>query len=202
MSLLIGRCINSGKHRIGKAESLCCTPETEARTSRATTSYFFTLTKLDPLTFHLAMAEVVGLVSAGVGITAFALQISSGIRTLHQLQLKPEQAQKDVAVLLESFRILHQIVSSLKARERYQPLDDVISHVQRRYEDIEPILRDLGRKYQVKGERHRHRWKRVRSMLAEDAKHQMTNLQENINHSIMILHLYITTSYLCVIPAN
>lgn len=200
--MLIGRCINSGKHRIGKAESLCCTPKTEARTSRATTSYFFTLTKLDPFTFHSEMAEVVGLVSAGVGIAAFALQISSGIRALRQLQLKPEQAQKDVTDLLKRLTILHQIVSSLKACEQYQPIDDVISLVQHRYEDIEPILRDLGERYQVKREGHRHHWKRVRSMLSEDAKHQMSNLRETINDSIMILNLYMPNPYLCVVSAN
>jgi hypothetical protein len=148
------------------------------------------------------MAEVVGLVSAGVGVAAFALQISSGIRTLRQLQLKPEEAHKDVTVLLETFTILYQVVSSLKASERYQPIDDVISHVQRRLEDIEPILRGLGEKYQVQGDKHRHRWKRVRSMLSEDPKQQIRNVGEKINGSIFILNLYISTRYLSIIPAN
>jgi hypothetical protein len=148
------------------------------------------------------MAEVVGLVSAGVGIAAFALQISSGIRTLRQLRLKPEDVNKEVTVLLENLTILHQVVSSLKAWERYQPIDDAISLVQRRYEDIEPILRDLGEKYQVQGERHRHHWKRVRSMLSEDPKEQMENLRKNIDGSISILNLYMSTRYLSIISAN
>ncbi|RYC86302.1 hypothetical protein BFJ63_vAg10825 [Fusarium oxysporum f. sp. narcissi] len=136
------------------------------------------------------MAEVVvGLVSAGVGVAAFALQISSGIRALRQLQLKPEEAHKEVTVLLERFTILYQVVSSLKAWERYQPIDDVISHVKRRYEDIEPILRDLSEKYQVQGERHRRHWKRVRSMLSEHPKQQMRDIRENINDIIFILNL-------------
>ncbi|RBA19200.1 hypothetical protein FPRO05_10129 [Fusarium proliferatum] len=135
------------------------------------------------------MAEVVGFVSAGIGVAAFALQVSSGIRALRQLQLKPEEAHREVTILIEKLTILHQVVSSLKAWEQYQPVDEIISHVQRRYEDIEPILRDISEKYQISGERHRRHWKRVRSFLSEHPKEQIRGIRENINDIIMILNL-------------
>ncbi|KAG4289973.1 hypothetical protein FPRO06_04795 [Fusarium proliferatum] len=135
------------------------------------------------------MAEVVGFVSAGIGVAAFALQVSSGIRALRQLQLKPEEAHREVMILIEKLTVLHQVVSSLKAWEQYQPVDEIISHVQRRYEDIGPILRDLSEKYQIPGEKHRRNWKRVRSFLSEHPKEQIRGVRENINDIIMILNL-------------
>ncbi|CVK94509.1 uncharacterized protein FMAN_03583 [Fusarium mangiferae] len=135
------------------------------------------------------MAEVVGFVSAGIGVAAFALQVSSGIRALRQLQLKPEEAHREVTILIEKLTVLHQVVSSLKVWEQYQPVDEIISHVQRRYEDIEPILRDLSEKYQIPGVKHRRNWKRVRSFLSEHPKEQIRGVRENINDIIMILNL-------------
>ncbi|KAJ3471747.1 hypothetical protein MRS44_001846 [Fusarium solani] len=133
------------------------------------------------------MAEViVGFVSAGVGIAAFALQISKSIDALRQMRLRPGEARKDLTTLLEILEILHQAVSLLKAWEGYQPVDGIIQHVQKRYDKIEPALQDLLEKYQEKGEGHGRQWKRV---LARHPKQQIRDLREDINEIINILNL-------------
>ncbi|KAI8689182.1 hypothetical protein NCS55_00174600 [Fusarium keratoplasticum] len=133
------------------------------------------------------MAEViVGFVSAGVGIAAFALQISKGIDALRQMRLKPGEARKDLTTLLEILEILHQAVSLLKGWEGYQPVDGIIQHVQKRYDKIEPALQDLLERYQENGEGHGRQWKRV---LARYPKQQIRDLREDINEIINILNL-------------
>ncbi|RMJ11530.1 hypothetical protein CDV36_008821 [Fusarium kuroshium] len=133
------------------------------------------------------MAEViVGFVSAGVGIAAFALQISKSIDALRQMRLKPGEAREDLMTLLGILEILHQAVSLLKAWEGYQPVDGIIQHVQKRYDKIEPILRDLLEKYQEKGDGHGRPWKKI---LARHPKQQIKDLREDINDLINILNL-------------
>lgn len=137
------------------------------------------------------MAEViVGFVSAGVGIAAFALQISKSIEALRQMRLRPGEARKDLTTLLEKLEILHQAVSLLKAWEGHQAVDNIIQHVQQRYRNIEPTLRDLLEKAQERGEGHGGRWKRAQSMLARHPKQQIGDLRQDINDIISILNLY------------
>lgn len=139
------------------------------------------------------MAEViVGFVSAGVGIAAFAIQISKSIDALRQMRLRPGEARKDLTTLLERLQILHQTVSLLKAWEGYQPVDVIIHHVQERYGIIEPTLRDLLEKHQEKGEGHGRQWKK---MLARHPKQQIMDLREGINDLISILNLYLLHSW-------
>ncbi|RSL90133.1 hypothetical protein CEP52_014675 [Fusarium oligoseptatum] len=135
------------------------------------------------------MAEViVGFVSAGVGIAAFALQISKSIDALRQMRLKPGEARKDLTNLLGILEILHQAVSLLKAWEGCQPVDSIIQHVQQRYDKIEPTLRDLLEKYQEKEDGHSRPWKKI---LARHPKQQIRDLREDINDLINILNLYL-----------
>ncbi|KAF4972880.1 hypothetical protein FSARC_651 [Fusarium sarcochroum] len=136
------------------------------------------------------MAEViVGFVSAGVGITAFALQISSSIDALRQMRSKPGEAHKDLTTLLDRLAILHQVVSTLKAWEGYQLVDIIIQHVQERYDEIEPTLRGLLEKYQEQGEGPRHHWKRAQLMVSRQPKQQIKDVGEKINEIVSILHL-------------
>ncbi|RSL61639.1 hypothetical protein CEP53_005027 [Fusarium sp. AF-6] len=133
------------------------------------------------------MAEViVGFVSAGVGIAAFAIQISKSIDTLRQMRLKAGEAREDLTTLLAMLEILHQAVSLLKAWEGYQLVDGIIQHVQKRYDKIEPTLRDLLEKYQEKGDGHGRPWKKI---LARHPKQQIRDLREDINDLINILNL-------------
>ncbi|RSL90251.1 hypothetical protein CDV31_015731 [Fusarium ambrosium] len=133
------------------------------------------------------MAEViVGFVSAGVGIAAFAIQISKSIDALRQMRLKAGEAREDLTTLLGMLEILHQAVSLLKAWEGYQPVNGIIQHVQQRYDKIEPTLRDLLEKYQEKGDGHGRPWKKI---LARHPKQQIRDLREDINDLINILNL-------------
>ncbi|KAI8719737.1 hypothetical protein NCS52_00755300 [Fusarium sp. LHS14.1] len=133
------------------------------------------------------MAEViVGFVSAGVGIAAFAIQISKSIDVIRQMRLRPGEARKDLTTLLERLQILHQTVSLLKAWEGYEPVDAIIHHVQQQYGSIEPKLHDLLGKYQEKEEGHGRHWKKV---LARHPKQQIRDLREDINDLINILNM-------------
>ncbi|RSL52449.1 hypothetical protein CEP54_010901 [Fusarium duplospermum] len=136
------------------------------------------------------MAEViVGFVSAGVGIAAFALQISNTIDALRQTRLKPGEARRDLTGLLERLEILLQAVSLLEGWEGHQPVDNIIQHIRQRYGTIEPTLRDLLEKYQDKGDGHGRHWKRAQSILARHPKQQIRDLREDINDLINILNL-------------
>ncbi|KAH6892387.1 hypothetical protein B0T10DRAFT_537419 [Thelonectria olida] len=127
------------------------------------------------------MAEVVGLVSAGVGIAAFALQLASTINKLHQIcTLKPCEVTKDLHSLSKKLQILHQFVLSLKPWEGCPPVDAMINHVQSQYGDIELALEELLAKFGEENVDHRQRWKRIKLVLSSHAK-QIERIRQDIN---------------------
>jgi hypothetical protein len=130
---------------------------------------------------EFVMAEVVGLVSAGVGIAAFALQLASTIDTLHQIcTINPSDVTKDLQSLSKKLEILHQFVLSLEPWEGCPPVHSMIDYVQSQYKDIEPALEELLAKFGDENGGQRRRWKRVKLVLSSHTK-QIERIRQDIN---------------------
>lgn len=99
---------------------------------------------------EFAMAELVGLASAGVGIAAFALQLAGTIKTLKEIcSSKPFEASRDLQSLSMKLEILHEVVLSLSPWEGCRPVDATTNLIHSRYKDIESARRACRKTWRV-----------------------------------------------------
>lgn len=98
------------------------------------------------------MAELLGAISAGIGIAAFALQISGKIQTLRDLRrFTPAEVDSRLGLLsdrLESFRTE---LLLLQPHESHHAVRPVVLQCVKRFGIVEDVFQDLQRRFLPQG---------------------------------------------------
>jgi hypothetical protein len=77
------------------------------------------------------MAEIVGVVSAGIGLAAFVVQISGNLGRLRETRdFVPNKAAAEVGFLIGRLEFLRQILLSLDDFQGHRIVELAISHCQ------------------------------------------------------------------------
>ncbi|KAL3478303.1 hypothetical protein BJX99DRAFT_224615 [Aspergillus californicus] len=132
------------------------------------------------------MAEVVGFVSAGVGIAAFVLQITDSIKQLREIRNYVQtKAAGDIESIVGRLEVLQQILNSLQGYQGHRAVDVAIGGCQLEYSRVDTIIQRLRERLAKlsKGKR----WTNFRK--APDVKKEIHEAREIINSAIMDLSL-------------
>lgn len=93
------------------------------------------------------MAEVVGVVSAGIGLAAFALQVADKIERLKDLrQFNKGQAEEELEFLIQRLEVLRANLLSFETVQRSSAVDRAVSNCQLAYSSVDDILQRATRK--------------------------------------------------------
>ncbi|KAL4736627.1 hypothetical protein BDV11DRAFT_10110 [Aspergillus similis] len=93
------------------------------------------------------MAEVVGMVSAGIGVAAFALQVSDTIRRLRDIrEYNKSKAGEELMSLDRSLEGLREILLSLETGQTSRQVDLAIENCQLEYSSIDIALQQISEK--------------------------------------------------------
>ncbi|KAL4798546.1 hypothetical protein BDV19DRAFT_396470 [Aspergillus venezuelensis] len=93
------------------------------------------------------MAEVVGVVSAGIGIATFALQVNGTIKQLRDIRSYAKgQAGDDVVALVGRLEMLRLILLSIDSRQPSATIDLAVHNCQSAYSKVDTALQQLNLK--------------------------------------------------------
>ncbi|GAB1213218.1 hypothetical protein ATERTT37_002367 [Aspergillus terreus] len=87
------------------------------------------------------MAEVVGVVSAGIGMAAFAFQVADKIERLKDLrQFNKGKAEDELEFLIQRLEVLRANLLSFETVQRSSAVDRAVSNCQLAYSSVDDIL--------------------------------------------------------------
>ena len=127
------------------------------------------------------MAELLGIVSAGVGIAAFALQITGSIDALREVRkFNQGKAAGELSCLSGRLETLRQVLLYIKAFEGHPIVDLMISNCSVTYSGVDVALKRLLAKFPDESTDRRHRWKLIKLVLSREVKEEIKEIREKI----------------------
>ena len=133
------------------------------------------------------MAELLAVVSAGIGIAAFALQITSKIEHLKDLRaFTPAEVVDQLESLSARLESLRTVLVALKPLESLPTVKSAVQQSSERFRVVENVLQKLQRK--------RTRLKLM--ILRPYIEEQIKKAKDNINEMILDIQLQVVISSL------
>lgn len=146
----------------------------------------------------VVMAELLGVISAGIGIAAFALQIASSIHALRDISAsQPPEVTQDLGLLAGRLQIVYEELQILQPSENLPGVNGMVSHCHDRYCPIKLQLDKLSDKFSSQVAGRGSRWKRLKLVRWREVKDQIKEIESRINDIIHVLNLY---DYLIILP--
>jgi len=94
------------------------------------------------------MAELLGVVSAGVGIAAFALQVGSKVEKLRALkEFTPAEVGAQLGELSDRLESFHSHLVALGPLDRHPDVQSAIEQASKRFDRVENLLEALQRRF-------------------------------------------------------
>ena len=94
------------------------------------------------------MAELLGAVSAGIGIAAFAIQLASKINTLRELcAVTPDEVRAELKDLADRLELFRSHLVALEPLEHHPALNPAIQLTSQRFGIVERLLEKLQLKF-------------------------------------------------------
>lgn len=142
------------------------------------------------------MAEVLGVTSASIGITGFALQIANNIKAIRTAyKFNKNKAEGELASLSERLEALREALLSLTAYDGDPIVDLVIKDCQSRYSVIDDDLRKLLGKFTSKSQQNGPNWKSIRLALSTELKEEINESRQRLTDMLIWLSVYVSRSW-------
>lgn len=136
------------------------------------------------------MAEVVGLVSAGVGLASFSLQVSDKLRALRRIK------DVDMELLSGRLEVLQGMLASLEPFEEHPAVSAMIRPLQQLYSLAESELENLLAKFPKGIADGKRRVKMLKLALYNQVEKKLQIIRGYINELISMLDLVVS---MCVL---
>lgn len=136
------------------------------------------------------MAEVVGLVSAGVGLASFSLQVSDKLRALRRIK------DVDVELLSRRLEVLQGMLASLEPFEEHPAVGAMIRPLHQLYSLAESELEKLLAKFPKDIADGKRRVKMLKLALRNQVEKKLQIIRGYINELISMLDLVVS---MCVL---
>jgi hypothetical protein len=136
------------------------------------------------------MAEVLGIVSAGVGIAAFVLQITGRINALQEAcKFDQGKAVGELSCLSDRLEALRQTLLYIKAFEGHPIVALTIRNCSMTYSGVDVALKRLLAKFPDEPTDRRRRWKSIKSVISRGGKEEIKEIREKITDAVNDLNL-------------
>src|SRR5262245_6962981 len=127
------------------------------------------------------MAEIIGIVSAGFGIAAFALQVSGSNRALRDARkLSGGKAAEELDIILHRLEGLHRALDCLGKYDEHPVVRIIVQNCSTMYAGIETSLLVLMAKLPDKSTDDRQRWKSLKLAFSREVKEEIKEVQGRI----------------------
>lgn len=139
------------------------------------------------------MAEIVGVISAGVGITSFAAQVFGSIKALKDTyQYNQKNAPENLNKIIDRLEFLKSVLEILQPYEGNPIVDHAIRSSQSTFRNVEGALHSLMEKVNRKSSRNKVDWKPVKFQLSAKIREQIEEIRSELFWVIMTLNLFVS----------
>jgi len=130
------------------------------------------------------MAELLGAVSAGVGIVAFALQVGGRVEKLRALKdFTPAEVGAQLGELSDRLELFHSHLVALGQLDGHPDVQPAIQQAFKRYGAVEDLLETLQRRYVpgADGGRGNHRLRMKLALSRQQVEERIRKVGDSIN---------------------
>lgn len=141
----------------------------------------------------LTMAEIVGTISACVGIASFAAQVFGSIKTLKDsYEYNHKKAPENLEKIIDRLEFLKLVLKKLEPYEGNPIVDHAIHSCQSTFSNVEEALDVLLRKVNRKSPGKNANWKPAKFQLSEKIREQIDEIRSELLWVIMSLNLFVS----------
>lgn len=135
------------------------------------------------------MAEAVGLISAGVGIAGFAIQVTQTLGTIRDRRAAKGQFDTDLATTIQVLESLQQILENFNSAGQEDSMSQMMRISHRMYMDLERDLKTLLDKLPSENDmkKTRLKWFKNSSRPSAILKSQLRDLNSRLYSYIIFL---------------
>ncbi|RAO70065.1 uncharacterized protein BHQ10_006077 [Talaromyces amestolkiae] len=146
------------------------------------------------------MAEIVGIVSAGVGIASFAAQVFGSIKTLKDVyEYNQKKAPENLDKIVDRLEFLKLVLEKLEPYEGNPIVDRALRSCQSIFRNVEEALDVLLQKVNRKSPGKKANRKPAKFQVSEKIREQIDEIRSELVWVIMALNL---SSSICLMPPS